>query len=139
MSIGASTVFVDIDESFNIDIEQAESKVTNKTKAIIPVSMFGSCPNLLNIRSLAKKYGLISIEDAAQSFGAKSDGNISCSVLDLSTTSFFPAKPLGCYGDGGAIFVKNQDYLDKVKQIRHGQKNYNYKPLAIQVGYHSGD
>ena len=131
--LGANPVFVDIDDNFNIDIEKAKTKISEKTRAIIPVSMFGTCPNLLKIDAFAKEYNLLAIEDAAQSFGAKSEGNISCSVLDISTTSFFPAKPLGCYGDGGAIFVKNLNYLEKIKQIpRHRQQGrYNYKHIGV--------
>ena len=83
-----------------------EEKITSKTKAIIPVSMFGRCPDLHQIEKIAKKKEIYTIEDAAQSFGAKINGSLSCSVLDISTTSFFPSKPLGCYGDGGAIFSK---------------------------------
>ena len=129
----AKPVFIDIDENFNIDLNKIEEKITKKTKAIIPVSMFGSCPELKNIKEISDKYNLKCIEDAAQSFGAKSSGKLSCSVLDISTTSFFPAKPLGCYGDGGAIFTNDDDLFERIKVIpRHGQKGrYQYHEVGI--------
>ena len=133
--LGAVPVFADIDRNFNIDINKLKSKITNKTRVIMPVSMFGRCPDLLKIQELAQKYNLNTIEDAAQSFGAKSNNNFSCTVLDISTTSFFPSKPLGCYGDGGAVFSRNEEFLRKIKTIpKHGQVGrYNY----VEVGMNS--
>ncbi|MEL0237842.1 MAG: DegT/DnrJ/EryC1/StrS family aminotransferase [Gammaproteobacteria bacterium] len=133
--LGARPVFIDIDDNFVIDIKKLESKINSNTKAIIPVSMFGRCPNLQLIKEIANRYKIITIEDAAQSFGAKSDGAKSCNVLDISTTSFFPSKPLGCYGDGGAIFSKNEELLEKLRVIpKHGQSGrYNY----IEIGMNS--
>ena len=95
----------------------------------MPVSMFGRCPDLSKIQELAQKHNLNTIEDAAQSFGAKSNNKFSCTVLDISTTSFFPSKPLGCYGDGGAVFSRNEEFLRKIKTIpKHGQVGrYNYE------------
>ncbi len=129
----AKPVFVDIDNNFNIDLEKIKEKITEKTKAIMPVSMFGRCSDLNKIQNLAKEYNLKTIEDAAQSFGAKSSNDMSCSIMDISTTSFFPAKPLGCYGDGGAIFTKDEKLYEKIKTIpRHGQmKRYEYVEIGI--------
>lgn len=129
----ATPVFIDIDETFNLDIQQIERLISKKTKAIIPVSMFGLMPNLEQINEIAERYGLTVIEDAAQSFGAKFNEKISCSLADISTTSFFPAKPLGCYGDGGAVFIKNKKFLKKAKSIpRHGQDGrYNYIDIGL--------
>jgi UDP-2-acetamido-2-deoxy-ribo-hexuluronate aminotransferase len=131
--VGAIPVFIDILDDFNIDIKKIEAKINHRTKAIMAVSMFGRCPDLNKIQKIANKYKLFSIEDAAQSFGAKSHGNMSCSVLDISTTSFFPSKPLGCYGDGGAIFSNNEALLKKIKVIpKHGQTSrYNYVEIGI--------
>jgi UDP-2-acetamido-2-deoxy-ribo-hexuluronate aminotransferase len=133
--LGAKPVFIDIDENFVIDINKLEEKINTHTKAILPVSMFGRCPNLNTIKELGLKHKIYTIEDAAQSFGAKSDGNMSCSILDIATTSFFPSKPLGCYGDGGAIFSSNEDLLEKLRVIpKHGQSGrYNY----IEIGMNS--
>ena len=104
--LAATPVFVDISPlDFNIDIEKIEAKITSRTKAIIGVSLFGQCANFDGIKTLAEKYGLWTIEDGAQSFGASYFGKKSCSTTDLATTSFFPAKPLGCYGDGRNNFV----------------------------------
>ena len=131
--IGASPVFVDVNDDFLINLKMIEEKISSKTKAIIPVSMFGRCPDLIGIEKIAKKNEIFTIEDAAQSFGAKIDGSLSCSVLDISTTSFFPSKPLGCYGDGGAIFSKHEHLFNKLKIIpRHGQRSrYDYVELGL--------
>ncbi len=133
--LGAKPVFVDIDTNFNIDLNKIEPKISEKTKAIMPVSMFGRCPDLMKIKELAMQYNLFTVEDGAQSFGAKSNNNFSCNVLDISTTSFFPSKPLGCYGDGGAIFSKDEDLLKKIMTIpKHGQiGRYNY----VEIGMNS--
>jgi UDP-2-acetamido-2-deoxy-ribo-hexuluronate aminotransferase len=121
---GAKPVWVDIDpNTFCIDPSLIESKITCKTKAILPVSLYGLIPDMETIYSIAKKYKLAVIEDGAQSFGAKRDGWASCSCTwsDIATTSFFPTKPLGCYGDGGAIFVKDGELAKKIRAIKsHG-------------------
>ena len=123
--IGAKPVFADISEiDYNIDINKVEKLITPKTKAILAVSIFGQMPNLIALKNICKKYNLYLIEDAAQSFGAKDDlGNVSCSIADISTTSFFPSKPLGCYGDGGAVFTNNEEFANTMKLlINHGSK-----------------
>lgn len=131
---GGSPVYCDIDQkTFNLDPKKLKNLITENTKAIIPVSIFGQTCDLTEICSIAKLFDIPVIEDAAQSFGATHFGKKSCSIADLSTTSFFPAKPLGCYGDGGAIFVKNKKFLDKISVIpRHGQKGrYNYLEVGV--------
>ena len=133
---GAKLVFVDINpDTYNIDVNKIEEKITDKTKAIIPVSLYGQMSDMESIMSLAKKYNLSVIEDAAQSFGATQNGKKSCSIATISTTSFFPAKPLGCYGDGGALFTNDDDIAIKIKEIRnHGQsKRYTH----TRLGYNS--
>jgi len=120
--LGAKPIFVDIDpNTFNLDSSKIEKAITSKTKAILPVSLFGQTPNFEEINRIAKKYNLHVIEDAAQSFGATRNGKKSCSITTLATTSFYPSKPLGCYGNGGAIFT-NDDFLnEKVRMIKnHG-------------------
>ena len=122
--LGAVPVFVDINEkNFNIDIDQLESCITEKTKAIIPVSLFGQTPDMDRINKIAQKHNISVIEDGAQSFGASYKDKKSCSLTTIGCTSFFPAKPLGCYGDGGACFTDNDELAEKMRWIRvHGQK-----------------
>jgi UDP-2-acetamido-2-deoxy-ribo-hexuluronate aminotransferase len=132
--VGAKPVFVDISEDdFNIDATKIEAAITPKTKAIIPVSLYGQPSDMDTINEIAKKYGVKVIEDAAQSFGATYKGKRSCNLSELATTSFFPAKPLGCYGDGGAVFTQNQELAEKIKSLRnHGQvKRYYHKYLGV--------
>jgi UDP-2-acetamido-2-deoxy-ribo-hexuluronate aminotransferase len=132
--VGAKPVFVDISENdFNIDATKIEAAITPKTKAIIPVSLYGQPSDMDTINEIAKKYGVKVIEDAAQSFGATYKGKRSCNLSELATTSFFPAKPLGCYGDGGAVFTQNQELAEKIKSLRnHGQvKRYYHKYLGV--------
>jgi UDP-2-acetamido-2-deoxy-ribo-hexuluronate aminotransferase len=132
--VGAKPVFVDIDEkTYNIDASKIEEKITKKTKAIMPVSLFGQVSNMDAINTIAKKYSLKVIEDAAQSFGAKYNGKKSCNLSDIGTTSFFPAKPLGCYGDGGAVFTNNDDLAKKIRIIlNHGQtERYVHSHIGI--------
>ncbi len=120
--VGARPVFVDIDpDTYNMDPEKLEEAITSRTKAIIPVSLFGQMPDLSKINKIAEKYGIAVIEDGAQSFGAKHKGRRSCSLTLIGCTSFFPAKPLGCYGDGGAIFTDDDELAKKIRAIRnHG-------------------
>lgn len=120
--VGAKPVFVDIEaDSFNMDPELLEPAITKNTKAIIPVSLFGQMANLEEIQKVADKYGLPVIEDAAQSFGASRNGKMSCGASLIGSTSFFPAKPLGCYGDGGALFTDDENLAMKMSAIRtHG-------------------
>lgn len=120
--VGARPVFVDIElESYNIDASQVEAAITPRTKAIMAVSLFGQMPDMARLQEIAKKHGLSLIEDAAQSFGATQHGHRSCGVAPISSTSFFPAKTLGCYGDGGALFTSDDAAADSMKAIRnHG-------------------
>lgn len=121
--LGAKPVFVDIDEeTYNIDASKIERAITQNTKAIMTVSLYGQMSDMDEINAIAEKYGLAVIEDAAQSFGATYKGKRSCNVSTFGCTSFFPAKPLGCFGDGGAIFASNEEDYEKIKAMRvHGQ------------------
>jgi UDP-2-acetamido-2-deoxy-ribo-hexuluronate aminotransferase len=132
--VGAKPVFVDIDEkTYNIDVSKIEEKITSNTKAIIPVSLFGQISNMNEINEIAKKNNLKVIEDAAQSFGAEYKEKKSCNLSDIGITSFFPAKPLGCYGDGGAVFTNNDVLAEKIRIIlNHGQtKRYVHSYIGI--------
>ena len=124
----AKPVFVDIEpDTFNIDANQIESAITSKTKAIMPVSLFGQPSDLDSIQSIANKYNLKVIIDGAQSFGSTYNNKSDSSLGDISITSFFPSKPLGCYGDGGALFTNNDGYEEKIKMLRvHGQSERNH-------------
>lgn len=132
--LGATPVFVDIDDkTYNIDPELIEGKITNKTKAIIPVSLYGQPSDMDAIQNIADKYNLKVIIDGAQSFGSTYEGKTDSNLGDISTTSFFPAKPLGCFGDGGAVFTNNEEYAFKMKLLRvHGQsKRYHHKYIGM--------
>lgn len=120
--VGATPVFVDIDlATYNLNPELLESKITPRTKAIMPISLFGQMADLTKICEIAEKYKIPVIEDAAQSFGATQNGKRSCSITKVSSTSFFPAKPLGCYGDGGALFTDDDQLAHDMRAIRtHG-------------------
>lgn len=121
--LGATPIYSDINEdTFNIDINDVQNKITSQTKAIVAVSLFGQCADLQDLKTLCDDNQIFLIEDAAQSFGAKHFNNKSCNIAHVSTTSFFPSKPLGCYGDGGAIFTNNEDLAIKMRLLaRHGQ------------------
>lgn len=132
--LGATPVYVDIDpETFNLDVEHVKAAITDKTKAIVPVSLYGQMPDMDEINTLAKQHGLIVFEDAAQSFGATYKGKRSCAVSDFGATSFFPAKPLGAYGDGGAIFTNSDEMAVAMKEVReHGSESrYHHTRLGI--------
>lgn len=132
--LGAKPVFVDIDtDTYNIDVSGIEAKITAKTKAIMPVSLYGQCADFDEINFIAKKYNLPVIEDAAQSFGATYKGRQSCGLTTIGCTSFFPSKPLGCYGDGGACFTNDAGLAARMNEIRtHGQsKRYYHTSLGI--------
>lgn len=132
--LGATPVFADIDEkTYNLDPTRIEQLITSKTKAIIPVSLYGQCADFDAINSIAAKYNLAVIEDGAQSFGATYKGKQSCNLTSIATTSFFPSKPLGCYGDGGAVFTNNDELAQKIRWIRvHGQdKRYHHAVLGL--------
>jgi UDP-2-acetamido-2-deoxy-ribo-hexuluronate aminotransferase len=132
--LGAVPVFVDIcDKNYNIDYTQIEAKITPKTKAIMPVSLYGQTSNMDKINEIAKKHNLPVIEDAAQSFGAEYKDKKSCNLSTIGCTSFFPSKPLGCYGDGGAVFCNDDALAQKIKTIlNHGQEErYKHKLIGI--------
>jgi UDP-2-acetamido-2-deoxy-ribo-hexuluronate aminotransferase len=132
--VGARPVFVDIDRrSYNMDPAQLEAAITPRTKAIMPVSLYGQCPDLDAINLIACNHGLPVIEDAAQSFGATYKGRRSGGLTAIGATSFFPSKPLGCYGDGGALFTNNDDYARILREIRvHGQdRRYHHPRLGL--------
>lgn len=132
--LGAKPVFVDINEqTYNIDVSKIEEKITNNTKAIMPVSLYGQISEMDEINKIALKYNLPVIEDGAQSFGATYKGKKSCNVSTIGTTSFFPAKPLGCFGDGGAVFTSDAQLAEKMKSMRiHGQtKRYHHKYIGM--------
>lgn len=120
--VGAKPVFVDIDiNTFNMDHTKLEAAITNKTKAIIAVSIFGQVADFDEINKIAKKHNIAVIEDAAQSFGAEQNGKKSCGLTDIATTSFFPSKPFGGYGDGGAVFTNDDKLANHMRAIRtHG-------------------
>ena len=122
--LGAKPVYVDVDSvTFNINANLIEEKITHKTKAIIPVSLYGQTADFDSINEIAQRYKLVVIEDAAQSFGAEYKGKKSCNLSTVGCTSFFPTKPLGCYGDGGALFTNDPDLAALIRKIaRHGQE-----------------
>ncbi len=128
----AKPVFVDIlPDTFNMDPEKLESAITSRTKAIMPVGIYGQCADMTRIGAIAEKHGIPVIEDAAQCFGATHNGKKACNLSLIGCTSFFPSKPLGCYGDGGAIFTPDDALADKRRQIRiHGQKVKHRHPLV---------
>lgn len=131
---GATPVFVDIDrKTYNIDPALIERAITPRTKAIMPVSLYGQCADFDAINALAKRHGIAVIEDGAQSFGAAYKGRKSCALSDIGSTSFFPSKPLGCYGDGGALFTNDDDLAKLFREIRvHGQdRRYHHPRLGI--------
>ena len=132
--LGATPVFVDIDPlTFNVDPECIEQAISEKTKAIVPVSLFGQPIDFEEINRISEKYNLIVIEDAAQSFGASSKQQYSCNLTRIACTSFFPTKPLGCYGDGGALFTSDDYLAQKIRRIaRHGQEK-KYEHLVVGV------
>lgn len=134
--LGAKPVYVDIDpKTYNIDPGLIEAAITEKTKAIIPVSLYGQCADFDRINEIARKHNIPVIEDGAQSFGATYKGRKSCNLSTIACTSFFPSKPLGCYGDGGAIFTNDDELATVMRQIaRHGQdRRYHH----VRVGVNS--
>lgn len=133
--LGAKPVFVDIEpDTCNIDASKIEVAITPKTKAIMPVSLYGQVADMVEINEIASRHNLIVIEDAAQSFGAEYKGKKSCNVSTIGCTSFFPSKPLGCYGDGGAIFTSDAELAKAMREIRvHGQER-RYVHTRVGVG-----
>ncbi|MEI6076072.1 MAG: DegT/DnrJ/EryC1/StrS family aminotransferase [Verrucomicrobiota bacterium] len=134
--VGAKPVFVDIDPAtFNLNVDLLEAAITPRTKALLPVSLFGQMPDYDRINAIGAKHGLTVIEDAAQSFGATRNGRRSGGVTTIASTSFFPAKPFGCYGDGGALFTSDDGLADKMKAIRnHGGLQRHHHPLLGMNG-----
>lgn len=139
---GATPVFVDVDEaSFNMDANALESAIARvisegqlTPRVIIPVDLFGLSANYPAIERIAKQYGLLVLEDGAQGFGGSLEGRLACSFGDAATTSFFPAKPLGCYGDGGAIFTNDDAMADLLKSLRvHGKGSSKYDNVRVGV------
>ncbi len=132
--LGAKPIFVDIErQTYNLKVEEIRNKISYKTKAIVPVSLFGQPANYKIINTIAKEYNITVIEDAAQSFGASREQTRSCNLTKIACTSFFPTKPLGCYGDGGAIFTSDDKLAHDLRQIsRHGQGK-KYEHLVIGV------
>ena len=132
--LGAKPIYIDIDpRTFNLNTALLETAITTRTKAIIPVSLFGQCADMDVINEIATKHGVTVIEDAAQSFGATYKGRKSCNVSTIACTSFFPTKPLGCYGDGGAIFTNDDNLAKVIRQIaRHGQdRRYHHVRIGV--------
>jgi UDP-2-acetamido-2-deoxy-ribo-hexuluronate aminotransferase len=130
----AKPVFVDIEsDTFNINANLIEAVITDKTKAIMPVSLYGQPADMDTIQAIADKHNLRVIIDGAQSFGSTYNDKTDSNLGDISTTSFFPAKPLGCYGDGGAVFTNNDEYAKTIKMMRvHGQnKRYHHKYIGM--------
>jgi UDP-2-acetamido-2-deoxy-ribo-hexuluronate aminotransferase len=133
---GATPVFVDVEgDTGNIDIAKVEQAITPRTKAIMPVSLYGQPADMAELNALAARHGNIPvIEDAAQSFGAVYQGKKSCNLSTIGCTSFFPSKPLGCYGDGGAIFTNDDAIAKACREIRvHGQER-RYVHTRVGVG-----
>jgi UDP-2-acetamido-2-deoxy-ribo-hexuluronate aminotransferase len=135
MLLGATPVFADIDPATcNLDPGLIEAMITLRTRAIMPVSLFGQPADMEEINAIATRHGLAVIEDAAQSFGASYRGKKSCNLSTIGCTSFFPSKPLGCYGDGGAIFTSDDELAKAMREIRvHGQSR-RYVHTRIGVG-----
>lgn len=134
--LGAKLVYVDVDpKTYNLDPALLEAAINERTKAIVPVSLYGQCADFDAINAIANKHGIPVIEDGAQSFGATYKGRKSCGLSTIGCTSFFPSKPLGCYGDGGALFTNDDELAVVLRQIaRHGQdRRYHH----IRVGVNS--
>ncbi len=132
--LGARPVCIDVDpQTYNIDPNLIEGAITPKTKAIVPVSLYGQCADMDEINAVAAKHGLPVIEDAAQSLGASYKGRKSCNLSLIGATSFFPSKPLGCYGDGGALFTNDDELARVMWQVsRHGQdKRYHHLRVGV--------
>ncbi|HEX7054646.1 MAG TPA: DegT/DnrJ/EryC1/StrS family aminotransferase [Burkholderiales bacterium] len=131
---GAKPVFVDVEEdTANLDVAKLEAAITPRTRAIMPVSLYGQPADMDEINAIAARHRLPVVEDAAQSFGAAYKGRKSCNLSTIGCTSFFPSKPLGCYGDGGAIFTNDDALAQAAREIRvHGQSGrYNHTRIGV--------
>lgn len=140
--LGAIPIFVDVDETYNIcpiDLQDKLNQALAKgypVKGIVSVDLFGLPANHVAINAIAQKHGLWHIEDSAQGFGGKIDNQVNGSFATIATTSFFPAKPLGCYGDGGAVFTDSDDLAEKMQSLRvHGKGSHKYE--NVRIGYNS--
>jgi len=131
--LGGVPVFVDIEpDTFNMDPAGIEERITPRTRAIMPVDLFGQCADYGAIGEIARRHGLAVIEDAAQAFGAQQQGRSACALGDIGCTSFYPAKPLGCYGDGGMVFTDDEETAELVRSLRvHGQGGSRYENVRI--------
>lgn len=132
--LGGTPIFVDIDPmTYNLDPGKLEEKITSRTKAIIPVSLYGQCADMDEINEIAETNNIAVIEDACQSFGAEYKGKKSCNLSTIGCTSFFPSKPLGCYGDGGAVFTNDDLLAQKMRSMLvHGQSaRYQHRYIGI--------
>lgn len=132
--LGATVVFADINlKNYSVDVACVESLITERTKAIIGVSLYGLCSDYDVLNEVASRHGIPVIEDAAQSFGGEFMGKKSCNLTTIGCTSFFPTKPLGCYGDGGAIFTSDPELAEKIRMIaQHGQRSrYEHEILGV--------
>jgi len=132
--LGATPIYVDVDpETYCIKIDEVKKAITPRTRAIQPVSLYGQMANMEALEEICQQHQLILIEDGAQSFGATQKGRKSCSFSKYGVTSFFPAKPLGCYGDGGAVFTNDDQKAELMKQLRvHGQTGrYEHSYIGI--------
>lgn len=142
---GATPVFVDVEKSsYNMDPQALEAAIQRVTeqgiyvpKAVIAVDLFGRPADYSAIKAVCDRYGLFLMEDGAQGFGGSIGGKMACSFGDISTTSFFPAKPLGCYGDGGAVFTDNDVWAEKIRSLTVHGKNGNDKYDNIDIGMNS--
>jgi UDP-2-acetamido-2-deoxy-ribo-hexuluronate aminotransferase len=133
--LGAKPVFADVEtDTCNMDVRRIEAAVTKRTRAIMPVSLYGQPADMDEINAIAARHELVVIEDAAQSFGATYKGRKSCNLSTIGCTSFFPSKPLGCYGDGGALFTSDDALATAMREIRvHGQSG-RYRHTRVGVG-----
>lgn len=132
--LGAKPVFVDVSaETLNLDPSQLEAAITPRTRAILPVNLYGQCADFDRINAISGRYNVPCLEDGCQSFGALYRGRRSCALSTAGVTSFFPAKPLGCYGDGGMAFTNDDNLADRLRMIRdHGQADrYRHAMLGI--------
>jgi len=133
--LGAVPVFADIEtDTYNIDPAQIERRITSRTRAIMPVDLFGQCADYERIGEIARRRGLLIIEDAAQAFGAEQNGRHACSLGDIGCASFYPSKPLGCYGDGGMVFTNDDEVEALVRSLRvHGEGADRYENVRIGI------
>ena len=141
-NVGATPVFVDVDENtFNIDVADLERKIEQTVKAgklmpkvIIAVDLFGLPADFKSVRKIADKYHLFVLEDGAQGFGGRIEGQVACTFGDIATTSFFPAKPVGCYGDGGAVFTNNTEWAQLIDSYHvHGKGSDRYDNVRVGI------